>query len=298
MVQHLQTNTVFPFASYSSEVPVGLQRHIFVEALLRRIQQDPLSPSEVYVNIIICHCILSPGARFLPNLPIPKPCRSFFSHLTYFLAAGAVSLGIGFFALASALWFLICKRREIFESSNFKAISEKVNQGSCKPKLKAHPQCVFISRNFHVGQSQQVEKKEREEEQIKAIRNHSKVEFCTLDPAIRESPEMTSVVNGSSVATMSVSTSMSSSYCSQSVEAAEDWFSDNSLEDKNPAKPLLGEPLAEKVLAYLSSISLEEWPGNSANTTFCSAEKAESVKEMFVQKNTEVNKHNLQFDIE
>ncbi|XP_038966723.1 uncharacterized protein C1orf185 homolog isoform X3 [Rattus norvegicus] len=254
--------------------------------------------------------------------------NGFFSHLTYFLAAGAVSLGIGFFALASALWFLICKRREIFESSNFKAISEKVNQGSCKPKLKAHPQCVFISRNFHVGQSQQVEKKEREEEQIKdrvpllnatwaglkssnsvlpwppkcrtapAIRNHSKVEFCTLDPASRESPEMTSVVNGSSVATMSVSTSMSSSYCSQSVEAAEDWFSDNSLEAKNPSKPLLGEPLAEKVLAYLSSISLEEWPGNSANTTFCSAEKAESVKEMFVQKNTEVSKHNLQFDIE
>lgn len=43
--------------------------------------------------------------------------------------------------------------REIFESSKFKAIGEKLKQQSCKPKLKAHPQCVFISRNFHAGQS-------------------------------------------------------------------------------------------------------------------------------------------------
>ena len=44
--------------TYNSEVPVGLQHHIFVETLLGRIQQIPLFPSEVHVHIIISHCIL------------------------------------------------------------------------------------------------------------------------------------------------------------------------------------------------------------------------------------------------
>uniref|UniRef100_A0A4W2DD25 Chromosome 1 open reading frame 185 n=1 Tax=Bos indicus x Bos taurus TaxID=30522 RepID=A0A4W2DD25_BOBOX len=84
--------------------------------------------------------------------------QGFFNHLTYFLAAGAVTLGIGFFALASALWFLICKRREIFQDSKFKAVDEKCRQRPSKAKIKSHPQCVFISRNFHTGrfQSQQI----------------------------------------------------------------------------------------------------------------------------------------------
>lgn len=41
--------------------------------------------------------------------------------------------------------------RELFEESKFKEFGENMKQGSCKPKLKAHPQCVFISRNFHAG---------------------------------------------------------------------------------------------------------------------------------------------------
>ena len=44
--------------TYNSEVPVGLQHHIFVETLLGRIQQIPLFPSEVHMHIIISHCIL------------------------------------------------------------------------------------------------------------------------------------------------------------------------------------------------------------------------------------------------
>uniref|UniRef100_A0A8C8WS74 Chromosome 1 open reading frame 185 n=1 Tax=Panthera leo TaxID=9689 RepID=A0A8C8WS74_PANLE len=75
----------------------------------------------------------------------------FLNPLTYFLAAGAVTLGIGFFALASALWFLICKRREIFQNSKFKATDERCRQRSSKAKIKSHSQCVFISRNFHTG---------------------------------------------------------------------------------------------------------------------------------------------------
>nr|KAF6504116.1 hypothetical protein HJG63_001774 [Rousettus aegyptiacus] len=77
-----------------------------------------------------------------------------FNHLTYFLAASAVTLGIGFFALASALWFLICKRREIFKNSKFKATDEICGQISSKLKTKSHSQCVFISRNFHTGRFQ------------------------------------------------------------------------------------------------------------------------------------------------
>ena len=44
--------------SYSSEVLIGLQHHIFVQILLGRIQQIPLFQSEVDMYIIIGHCIL------------------------------------------------------------------------------------------------------------------------------------------------------------------------------------------------------------------------------------------------
>uniref|UniRef100_A0A5F4WCJ9 Chromosome 1 open reading frame 185 n=1 Tax=Callithrix jacchus TaxID=9483 RepID=A0A5F4WCJ9_CALJA len=80
--------------------------------------------------------------------------NGFLNYLTHFLAAGAVILGIGFFALASALWFLICKRREIFQNSKFKAIYERFRQRPSKAKIKSHSQCVFISRNFHTGRFQ------------------------------------------------------------------------------------------------------------------------------------------------
>ncbi|KAK2502068.1 hypothetical protein MC885_016096, partial [Smutsia gigantea] len=78
--------------------------------------------------------------------------------LTYFLAAGAVTLGIGFFALASALWFLICKRREMFQNSKLKATDEKYRQRLSKVKTEPGSHCVFISQNFHTGkfQSQQL----------------------------------------------------------------------------------------------------------------------------------------------
>ncbi|XP_041911235.1 uncharacterized protein C1orf185 homolog [Arvicola amphibius] len=218
----------------------------------------------------------------------------FINLLTYFLAAGAISLGIGFLALSSALWFLICKRRELFRSPNIRSIDEKLKQRLYKRKAK--PQSVFISRNFHTGQSQpQVEHREREAAQMKAV--NSKDEFCLPDPVDGESPDMLSVENGSSV-TVSFSTSIPSSYCSQSVEAADEWFSNDSLEAKTPPEPLLGEPLAEKVLAYLSSISLEEWPRNTMNVTFCGIRKDENTKEMFSQRNTEAGVHNLPCDIE
>ncbi|XP_070949227.1 uncharacterized protein C1orf185 homolog isoform X4 [Macaca nemestrina] len=87
----------------------------------------------------------------LSHMASPK---GFFNYLTYFLAAGAVTLGIGFFALASALWFLICKRREIFQNSKFKAIDERCRQRPSTAKIKSHSHCVFISRNFHTGRFQ------------------------------------------------------------------------------------------------------------------------------------------------
>ncbi|XP_059110687.1 uncharacterized protein C1orf185 homolog [Peromyscus eremicus] len=220
----------------------------------------------------------------------------FINYLIYFLAAGAISLGIGFFALASALWFLICKRREIFQGSQVKLTDEKLKQRPSKPKIKSHSQCVFISRNFHAGQPQpQAEKRERETSQIKAV-NSEDEEVCLPDPVDRELPEMTSEASGSSV-TPSLSTSVTSFYCSRSLEAADDWVSNNSLRAKHSPEPLLGEPLAEKVLAYLSTISLE-WPGNTMNKTFCSNQKDDSIKEIFTQTNAEVGIHSLQYDIE
>ncbi|XP_005353635.1 uncharacterized protein C1orf185 homolog [Microtus ochrogaster] len=218
----------------------------------------------------------------------------FINFLTYFLAAGAISLGIGFLALSSALWFLICKRRELLRSPIIKSIDEKLKQRLYKRRAK--PQSVFISRNFHTGQPQpQVEHREREAAQMKAV--NSKDELCLPDLVDRESPDMLSVENGNSV-TGSLSTFIPSSYYSQSVEAAEEWFLNDSLEAKTPPEPLLGEPLAEKVLAYLSSISLEEWPRNTVNVTFCGIQKDENTKEMFSQRNTEAGIQNLPCDTE
>ncbi|KAK7814475.1 hypothetical protein U0070_008843 [Myodes glareolus] len=108
---------------------------------------------------------------------------------------------------------------------------------------------------------------------------NSKDEFCLPDAVGGESPDMLSVENGSSV-TVSLSTSASCSYYSRSVEAADEWFLKDSLAAEVPPEPLLGEPLAEKVLAYLSSISLEEWPRNTTNVTFCGVRKEDSTKEM------------------
>ncbi|XP_049992395.1 uncharacterized protein C1orf185 homolog [Alexandromys fortis] len=263
-------------------------------------------------------------------------CIGFINFLTYFLAAGAISLGTGFLVFSSALWFLICKRRELFRSPNIKSIDEKLEQRLYKQEAK--PQSVFISRNFHTGQPQpQVEHREREAAQMKgtflfnkllegfeirradptpprlpcgdkgegempsppthplppAAAVNSKDELCLPDPVDGESPDMLSVEKGSSV-----TVSVPSSHFSWSMEAANEWFSNDSLEVKTPPEPLLGEPLAEKVLAYLSSVSLEERPRNTTNVTFCGIQKDENTEEMFSQRNTEAGIHNLPCDTE
>nr|XP_028702766.1 uncharacterized protein C1orf185 homolog [Macaca mulatta] len=199
---------------------------------------------------------------------IEIPLRGFFNYLTYFLAAGAVTLGIGFFALASALWFLICKRREIFQNSKFKAIDERCRQRPSTAKIKSHSHCVFISRNFHTGRFQlQEEQRKKEAAHIKAIKDHSKDESRLATKSVICDPSETSSATNRSNVTLSLSTLPSESYYSRSVEAADDWFSDDSLVKRNSPMPSLGEPLMEKVFAYLSTISLEEGAENVLNDT-------------------------------
>ncbi|XP_048208071.1 uncharacterized protein C1orf185 homolog [Perognathus longimembris pacificus] len=214
--------------------------------------------------------------------------NGFFNHLTYFLAAGAVSLGIGFFALASALWFLICKRREIFQNSKYKETPEKVKQRSQKGKHKSQSQCVFISRNFHTGKFQLQEQRKKEGEHIKAPENCPKDEFHQIPKDVCKHPETSSATNGSSVA-VSLSTVPSNSYCSQSLEAADDWFSDDSLAKRNSPKSLLTEPLVEKVFSYLSTISLEEYAENGEDTILYDDQNDGHIKEIFAGRNTEAN---------
>ncbi|KAM4806775.1 uncharacterized protein C1orf185 homolog [Urocitellus parryii] len=225
--------------------------------------------------------------------------KCFYNHLTYFLAAGAVSLGIGFFALASALWFLICKRREIFQNSKFKANCERFRQKPSKAKMKSHSQCVFISRNFHTGRFQlQEEQRKKEAARIKANKDHSKNEFrFATKKIISYSPETSSATNGSSIP-LSLSTLPSEAYYSQSIEAAEDWYSDDFLAEQNSSKPLLREPLMEKVFSYLSTISLEECTENVMNMAFYDDENDDNSKEMFSRRNTEVEIQNLQHNAE
>ncbi|XP_054428354.1 uncharacterized protein C1orf185 homolog [Pteronotus mesoamericanus] len=182
-----------------------------------------------------------------------------FNHLTYFLAAGAITFGIGFFALASALWFLICKRREIFQNSEFKATDKRCSQGPSEEKSKSHSQCVFISRNFHTGLFQlQEEQRKNETADIKASEDHSEEEFCLAKRKVICDPSETSSATNCSDVTLSLPTLPSDSYYSQTIEAADDWFSDDSLVKKRSPAPFLREPPMEKVFSYLSTISLED----------------------------------------
>ncbi|XP_012666918.1 uncharacterized protein C1orf185 homolog [Otolemur garnettii] len=196
------------------------------------------------------------------------PLHSFFNHLTYFLAAGAVTLGIGFFALASALWFLICKRRELFQNSKSKATDERCSPRPSKSKIKSESQCVFISRNFHTGTfPSQEEERRKEAALIKASKYHSTDEFSLATKKVICDPSETSSSTNCSTVTISLSTLPSDSCYSQSIQAAEDWFSDGSLVKKNSPVPFLRQPLMEKVFSYLSTISLEECAANVQNMT-------------------------------
>uniref|UniRef100_A0A2K6LBA4 Chromosome 1 open reading frame 185 n=1 Tax=Rhinopithecus bieti TaxID=61621 RepID=A0A2K6LBA4_RHIBE len=160
----------------------------------------------------------------------------FFHYFTYFLAAGAVTLGIGFFALASALWFLICKRREIFQNSKFKAIDERCRQRPSTAKIKSHSHCVFISRNFHTGRFQLQEEQRKKE--AAHIKDHSK---------------MTSSATNRSNVTLSLSTLPSDSYYSQKLKGTLQCFSRGTS--------------MEKVCIPVPTISLEEGAENVLNDT-------------------------------
>uniref|UniRef100_A0ABI7ZDS3 Uncharacterized protein n=1 Tax=Felis catus TaxID=9685 RepID=A0ABI7ZDS3_FELCA len=223
----------------------------------------------------------------------------FLNPLTYFLAAGAVTLGIGFFALASALWFLICKRREIFQNSKFKATDERCRQRSSKAKIKSHSQCVFISRNFHTGGYQlQEEQRKKETACIKANRDHSKDEFCLATKKVICDPSETSSTTHPSSVTLSLSTLQSDSHYSQSIDAGDDWFSDDTLAKKSSPMPFLREPQMEKVFSYLSTISLEECTENVLNMTLYDDQKDDSIKEIFSRRNAEVEIQKFQHNIE
>ncbi|XP_007944147.1 uncharacterized protein C1orf185 homolog [Orycteropus afer afer] len=225
--------------------------------------------------------------------------NGFFNYLTYFLAAGAVILGIGFFALASALWFLICKRRDLFRNSNLKPTNKRCGQRPPKLTTVPHSQCVFISRNFHTGRFQlQEDQRKKEAAHKEAINDHSKDEFCLATNKVTCDPSETSSTTNCSSVTVSLSTVPSDSYYSQSIEAADDWFSDGSLEKKNSQMPFHGEPLMEKVFSYLSTISLEECTENALNMTLFDDQKDDRIKETFSQRNTEVEIQNLQCNIE
>ncbi|PNI71589.1 C1orf185 isoform 3 [Pan troglodytes] len=135
-------------------------------------------------------------------------------------------------------------------------------------KIKSHSQCVFISRNFHTGRFQlQEEQRKKEAAHIKAIKDHSKDEPQLATKNIICDPSETSSTTNRSSVTLSLSTLPSDSYYSQSIEAADHWFSDDSLVKRNSPVPSLGEPLMEKVFSYLSTISLEEGTESVLNDT-------------------------------
>ncbi|XP_019487867.1 PREDICTED: uncharacterized protein C1orf185 homolog [Hipposideros armiger] len=155
-------------------------------------------------------------------------------------------------------------------------------QRPSKAEIKSHSQCVFISRNFHTGRFQlQEEQRKKKTAHIKAIKDHSKDEFCLATKKVVCDPsETSSAINPNSV-TLSLSTIPSDSCYSQSIEAADGWFSDDSLVKTSSPMPFLSEPLIEKVFSYLSTIPLEECTENVLNMTLKDDQTDDSLKEIF-----------------
>lgn len=125
------------------------------------------------------------------------------------------------------------------------------------------------------------------------IKDHSKDEFCLATKKVICDPSETSSATHPSSVTLSLSTLPSDSYYSQSIEAADDWFSDDTLAKKSSPMPFLREPLMEKVFSYLSTISLEDCTENVLNMTLYDDQKDDSIKEIFSRRNTEVEIQNL-----
>lgn len=62
--------------------------------------------------------------------------------------------------------------------------------------------------------------------------------------------------------------------------------------------PVLKEPLMEKAFSYLSTIPLEGCTENVLNMPLYDDQKGDSIKEIFSQRNTEVEIQKLQHNIE
>ena len=131
-----------------------------------------------------------------------------------------------------------------------------------------------------------------------ANNGYSKDDFCLATKKVICDPsESSSATNPSSV-TLSLSTLPSDFYYSQSVEIADDWYSDDSQMKKSPPMPFLEEPLMEKVFSYLTTIPLEQCTENVLNMTVCDDQKDDNLKETFTRRNTEVEIQNLQHNTE
>lgn len=131
-----------------------------------------------------------------------------------------------------------------------------------------------------------------------ANNGYSKDDFCLATKKVICDPsESSSATNPSSV-TLSLSTLPSDFYYSQSVEIADDWYSDDSQMKKSPSMPFLGEPLMEKVFSYLTTIPLEQCTENVLNMTLRDDQKDDNLKEIFTQRNTDVEIQNLQHNTE
>lgn len=90
------------------------------------------------------------------------------------------------------------------------------------------------------------------------IKYHPEDEFFpAAETLICDPQEISSATNSSSV-TLNFSVSPSDSPYSLSIQAADEWFSDDSLEENNPPQPFLRETVVDKVFSYLSTISSEE----------------------------------------
>ncbi|XP_049631435.1 uncharacterized protein C1orf185 homolog, partial [Suncus etruscus] len=212
----------------------------------------------------------------------------FFNHLTYFLATGALTLGIGFFALASALWFLICKRREIFQNLTCKETDKKWKQRPSKEQFKSQPNCVFISRNFHSGSFQVQEEQRKNETEYTKASDHSKDEICLpRNEVICDSSETNSATHYSS-STLSLSKEPSDSSYSESIEVTSDWFSEDFSSERSSSVPFNRELLVGKVASYMSTISLDECNENVMNQALSDDQTDDDIKEIFLRRNTEV----------
>ncbi|KAG6932096.1 hypothetical protein G0U57_000358, partial [Chelydra serpentina] len=174
----------------------------------------------------------------------------FVSHLVSLLVAGATIVGIAFFALGLAVFYLFYKRRQLFQFLRTIMKDEELPNKSV-PIDAQHYKHVSLSQTFHVGKSQESSKKQTET--ATAAEGNTTDDFCSVTKTV-VSNSSDSEVNFNMPRRSLTENSRTSSFTSSSSRSMCDCLSDDSTSHVS----ISNEIFTGNLNPFLSSINTKE----------------------------------------